>query len=526
MRKKHIEEHTDQGVGRGISIRWKLAFYMSAFVACVLIITWIFQVFLLDGFFRYVKYKELVETSESLAEILSDEDALRETAYKKARQHSMCVVVYGISEQTASNRLVEVDATGNNVILTLHPVQLEYFYQKASANDGVYFSSTVGTGGFEMPNGSGFFGRLPFRGDASKQVIENRNLRMMYVQLIDTEDDGNADYMILLDTHHQPLNSTVRTLTTQYVWIAVIILLLAAVSVLLLYRKISAPLIRMTESAKLLARGNYDVEFAGQEYLETHELADTLNYAAGELSKLDRLQKELLANISHDLRTPLTMIKGYGEVMRDLPGENTPENIQVIIDETARLSDLVNDLLDLSRLQANMRQPKMECFNLTLALKEVLQRYDALVKHRGYRVELFADGRDVWVLADRQMILQVLYNLINNAVNYTGEDCLVTVKQTVADGRVRISVTDTGEGIAPEEMPLIWDRYYKVDRVHRRAMIGTGLGLSIVKTILELHHAQYGVESKLSEGSTFWFEMGVLSLPGVDLLPSADNMEE
>jgi signal transduction histidine kinase len=107
------------------------------------------------------------------------------------------------------------------------------------------------------------------------------------------------------------------------------------------------------------------------------------------------------------------------------------------------------------------------------------------------------------------MILQVLYNLINNAVNYTGEDCLVTVKQTVADGRVRISVTDTGEGIAPEEMPLIWDRYYKVDRVHRRAMIGTGLGLSIAKGALELHGANYGVNCRLGEGSEFWFEFPV-----------------
>ena len=524
MREKKTEKDT-QKIKRGISIRWKLAFYMSAFVACVLVITWIFQVFLLDGFFKFVKHEELEETAESLSELLSDEELLRETAYNEARQHSMCVVVYGITEDVAKNRLVEVDATGNNVVLTLHPKQLAYFYQKAESRGGIYFSSTVGTGGFEVP-GSGFFGKLPFLEQENTAVVENRNLRMMYVRLIDVDQDGAEDYMILLDTHHQPLHSTVRTLTTQYAWIAVIILLLAAISVLLLYRKISAPLIRMTESAKQLARGNYDVKFAGQEYLETHELADTLNYAAGELSKLDRLQKELLANISHDLRTPLTMIKGYGEVMRDLPGENTPENIQVIIDETARLSDLVNDLLDLSRLQANMREPNMECFNLTQALREVMQRYDALIKHRGYRVELLVENGDAWVSADRQMILQVLYNLINNAVNYTGEDCLVTVRQRIADGRVRICVSDTGEGISPEEMPLIWDRYYKVDRVHRRAMIGTGLGLSIVKTILELHHAQYGVESKVGEGSTFWFEMGVLSLPGVDLLPDTDNTEE
>ena len=105
------------------------------------------------------------------------------------------------------------------------------------------------------------------------------------------------------------------------------------------------------------------------------------------------------------------------------------------------------------------------------------------------------------------MILQVLYNLINNAVNYTGEDKLVNVTETVTDGVVRISITDTGEGISKEQLPLIWDRYYKVDKVHRRATVGTGLGLSIVKQILELHGAVYGVSSTMGKGSTFWFSL-------------------
>ena len=228
----------------------------------------------------------------------------------------------------------------------------------------------------------------------------------------------------------------------------------------------------------------------------------------------------MIANISHDLRTPLTMIKGYGEVMRDLPGENTPENMQVIIDETTRLSDLVNDLMDLSRIQAGACTSSNEVFNLTVAVREVLQRYDTLIKHRGYHLE-FVDEGEFFVNADRGMILQVLYNLINNAINYTGNDRLVTVRQHVSDGHVRISVTDTGDGIPQDQLPLIWDRYYKVDKVHRRAMIGTGLGLSIVKSILELHRAKYGVSSTIGVGSTFWFELPILTVQ-----TQHDNMEE
>jgi signal transduction histidine kinase len=193
----------------------------------------------------------------------------------------------------------------------------------------------------------------------------------------------------------------------------------------------------------------------------------------------------------------------------------------VIIDETARLSELVNDLLDLSQIQAGVYEPDRKEFDLSSAVREVMHRYDTLIKHKGYLVSFEADS-EAWVYADHGMLLQVIYNLINNAINYTGADKCVSVKQTLTDGRVRISVSDTGRGIAPEEMPLIWDRYYKVDKVHRMAMIGTGLGLSIVKTILETHQATYGVNSRLGEGATFWFELPTIEPPIPD---QAENIQ-
>jgi signal transduction histidine kinase len=272
----------------------------------------------------------------------------------------------------------------------------------------------------------------------------------------------------------------------------------------------ASPIKKMNRAAEQLAKGNYDADFSVGGYKEAVELSKSLTYASEQLAGTDRLQKELLANISHDLRTPLTMIIGYSEVMRDLPGENTPENVQVIIDETERLALLVNDLLDLSKIRAGSRAPKMEVFNLTELVEATMLRYEKLTKKDGYLVEFFSDA-SVEISADRTMLLQVIYNLINNAINYTGEDKLVRVTQKLSDDgtRVRVSVTDSGEGIAPDQIPLIWDRYYKIDKVHRRAMIGTGLGLSIVKQILEAHRTTYGVESKLGEGSTFWFDMRV-----------------
>jgi signal transduction histidine kinase len=197
-------------------------------------------------------------------------------------------------------------------------------------------------------------------------------------------------------------------------------------------------------------------------------------------------------------------------MMRDIPGENSPENVQAIIDETTRLSELVSDLMDLSKLQAGSRKPTLAVFDLTATVRDTMQRYDTLIRHEGYSIELQAEG-EAFVRADRTMILQVIYNLINNAVNYTGESRRVVVTETVSEGRVRLSVADDGEGIPPEQIPAIWDRYYRVDKVHKRAVMGTGLGLSIVKSILETHGAAYGVDSAVGVGSIFWFELPLCS---------------
>lgn len=231
-----------------------------------------------------------------------------------------------------------------------------------------------------------------------------------------------------------------------------------------------------------------------------------MNYAATELSKTEALRRDLIANVSHDLRTPLTMITGYSEVIRDLPGENTPENIQIIIDEATRLTTLVNDMLDISKLQSGTQPFNRTNFNLTESIRTILQRYSKLTD---YDITFSAD-QDVMVNADELKISQVVYNLVNNAITYTGNDKVVAIRQLMNGSKVRIEVRDTGEGIPQDKLNDIWDRYYKVDKAHKRAQIGTGLGLSIVKTILDMHGGAYGVQSRENCGSVFWFELDTL----------------
>ena len=199
-------------------------------------------------------------------------------------------------------------------------------------------------------------------------------------------------------------------------------------------------------------------------------------------------------------------------MIRDLSGDNPEKrerHLKVIIDETDRLSSLVNDILDLSKLQAGVTEMNMSVFDLSERLSGVISRFDILKENDGIIIELHADD-GIMINADVTKLEQVVYNLINNAVTYTGDDNTVIVRLYRKEpGLMRFEVTDHGDGIAPEYLPYIWDRYYKVserNKTHKRAKMGSGIGLSIVKNVLEQHGFRYGADSEVGKGSTFWFE--------------------
>jgi signal transduction histidine kinase len=218
------------------------------------------------------------------------------------------------------------------------------------------------------------------------------------------------------------------------------------------------------------------------------------------------------------------MIVGYAEVMRDIEGENTPENMQVIIDEAKRLSVLVNDLLEISRIQGGISQRNDEVFVLEEVVTETVDRYRRLKAEAGFSFLCEAEGESK-VRADKSKLLQVICNLLNNAIHYSDEKKQIEVRVFRVENACRVEVKDYGVGIAEEDLPNVWQRYYKVDKVHRRSSAGSGLGLSIVREILEMHHACYGVSSKVGEGSLFWFSLPIekelsLTEPPLSLPPS------
>ena len=493
-----------------ISIKWRLAAYLALFTAVLIAVLWLFQIVLLNDFYRYIKINEITGTADVLKKNIElDKEPLDDLIGALSVNNMMCIeVVSGSSFQTIAAAefypnciLSQLNQSGDYSTGTLW---LPRSVIKMQLLDSVRQS-----------------GEVYFREFADKEQSEQkhaaasqRNSSLLYIEYVETA--GGEGRYILLNSVITPVNSTVHTLQAQLQLVCIFFVIIAICMAFLLSRRISTPIIKINRTAKELAKGNYAVSFDGKGYREIAELNDTLNHAASELSKVDRLKNELIANISHDLRTPLTMIIGYGEIMRDLPGENTPENVQVIIDEATRLTTLVNDILDLSKLQADAQGFTPSYFSLTDCVLAIIKRFQKLKESDGYHIE-FTYSENVTVFADEIKLQQVIYNLISNAVYYTGEDKQVKIKQTVytdknAQQTVKIDIIDTGTGISPENLPYIWDRYFKENKTHKRAVMGSGLGLSIVKNVLELHHAKYGVmssEAPENHGSDFWFELTV-----------------
>ena len=476
-----------------ISIKYKIFLYLAAFVAVMLILLWLFQIVFLDDFYKQIKIHSIKSMAETIENNIETEN-FQEFLDSLSREEDACIKILDDSGKTQYS----VESRPDCIIHKLPLSELFRLYSSAEQNGGTYLEVVSmdrpmekrSPAGYPLTNGFAPPGNLPGN--------------IIYVKIVNPGDGSPS--IVMLNSTITPVNATVNTLRIQLIWVTGITLLLALLMGLVISKKVSGPIIKINSSAKELAKGNYETTFHGRGYLEITELNDTLNYAAKELSKVEGLRRELIANISHDLRTPLTMITGYGEVMRDLPGENTPENVQIIIDEAKRLTTLVNDILDISQLQSGTRKINVEIFNITESIRKILQRYNKLIEQEGYRIE-FKSDKDIWVNADPVKISQVIYNLINNAITYTGADRTVTIIQSCTPDGVKVEITDTGEGISEEMLPLIWDRYYKIDKAHKRAAIGTGLGLSIVKSILDMHGAEYGVESKLGKGSTFWFQL-------------------
>ena len=317
-----------------------------------------------------------------------------------------------------------------------------------------------------------------------------------------------SNYYLVLNTPLEPVESYIDFILNQYLYIAVIVVFIALIVALFLARQITSPIVKMKDEANKLAQGNYDAKFETNSFSEINDLASTLDDATEKLSKVNDLRKDLVANVSHDIKTPLTMIKAYAEMIKDISGDDPVkrnEHLDVILQETEYLDKLVTDMSELSKLQSGVLQIKRENFDLKECTEQVVLLLSQAIREKN--IDLVLDLDECVVYADEIKISQVIYNFLSNALKYSDNDSKITIRIRNSEEDVKVEVIDNGNGISEEALPYIWDRYYKVDNNFNRSVNSTGLGLAIAKAILEAHKAKYGVTSKLGEGSTFWFEL-------------------
>lgn len=454
------------------SLAVKIWQYLVLFSVIILAFLWFFQVIFLKSYYKITKKKELKEVATTLLKQKNSGNLIQiidNITYDK----SICIEI--TDRKTSSIQTSSIISRG-----CLMDYKNNYTYKED------FILSNQQTTIYELEN------------------PRFKNETLIYAIRLDN------NMYAFINTSIDPMDSTTQILKNQLIYVTIGVLLLSFIIAYFISKHISKPIVKINESAKKMANGKYNINFNIEENIEEiNELAQTLNFTKNELAKTDELRRDLMANVSHDLKTPLTMIKAYAEMARDLNQDKKTkreENLNIIIEETDRLTILVNDILTLSKMQSKIEKLQKEEFDLITLIDTIIKRYTIFKETENYTFKFIHQDKTLLIKADKKKIEQVIYNLINNAINYTGEDNLVTIKINTTKN-ILIEISDTGKGIKKEEIKYIWDKYYKDQKKHKRNIVGTGLGLSIVKKILEEHHYKYGVKSTINEGSTFFFEI-------------------
>jgi signal transduction histidine kinase len=332
------------------------------------------------------------------------------------------------------------------------------------------------------------------------------------------QGEGNVKAIIMVSspditiTDNDLTAQMIKTIISVSLWI----FLAALISVYFISERIVEPLKQISTAATNFAKGKFDSRVRVTGHDEVAELAGTFNNMADSLARLEEMRSTFLANVSHDLRTPMTTISGFVDGILDgtIPEEKHSYYLAIISSEVRRLSRLVSSLLQLSRMEAGETKLKMSDFNLSEKARQVLISFESKIDAKKLEIEFNSD-EDLFVNADTDAMHQVIYNLIDNAIKFTPESgtISITINPLVLDKRTKkavVSVRNTGPGIPAEEIPFLFDRFYKSDRSRGLDKTGTGLGLYIAKTTLRNHGEDIKVKSEPGKYTEFTFTLPLI----------------
>ncbi len=461
--------------------------YFCLFSLLILALFGMLQGVLIRPYYRENRLATITEVADRLEDLLlKDEEVSLDNAEKALDvvvDNGLCVAI----TNAKGERIYENDVLGNTCILNT--------------------SANIDDKNYDLTSELGSLNALVDDEDTSFNVASplSGDDMLLFARKIEA---GFGNYYLYINSPLEPVESIINFIFDQFFYIALVVLGAGIIISLFVSRRITYPIIKIKKEADRLTHGDYKASFAVNSYSEINDLAQTLDRATKQLAQTDELRNDLIANVSHDIKTPLTMIKAYSEMIKDISGNDPKkrnEHLDVIISEVNYLDKLVKDMALLSKMQAGVDTLKKTNFDLRSAVLEIIKLHDGLFKEHSINVKTNLER--VFVFADELKIKQVIANFISNAIKHSHDGSKIEIDLKQDEERVRFEVKDEGEGISEEDLPYIWDRYYKKDRHFHREVDSSGLGLAIAKTILEAHKAKFGAYSKLGVGSTFYFEL-------------------
>ena len=488
------------------SFRYKLMAFVFLICTTLLAVVYLLSVYLLEPSYNRRIHQDLSRSLDNLIFTIDQADYPITTTNWMGIPYISQEFAAELDRQVqngeldTSGRCIEISTANGQKILNLESLPSTCLLHKGkliASNDNGSFSSDAQ-----------LVQRLRFRTVLEKRIVqtlENPSTGSKQVTMGRLSADGN--YVVLMSADLARIPQAASVLSEQMTWVALVMLAVSLGGAWIFSTLFTRQLTKLSDATREMAHGNYNVrvQVCGQD--EVADLAQDFNFMAAEIARSTQLQRDLIANISHDLRTPLTLIKGYAETIRDLTGSDPQKRnsqLTVIVDETDRLSTLVNSVMELSKIGSGTEKPQMVTFDLAQLCEEVAARYEDICQKNNYTLQ--TETNDVCMaLADPAMLERVLHNLLGNALHHVGEDGWLGISaKPLPNGGCRVEIQDHGCGIAQEDLPYIFDKYYRSRK--DAGKVGTGLGLSITKAILQSHGFRFGVDSTVGQGSCFWFE--------------------
>lgn len=303
-------------------------------------------------------------------------------------------------------------------------------------------------------------------------------------------------------------NTVINGVIVDVIIYSILGIVLGFLAVLYITDRISRPVTDMTRVVRRFTQGNFDerIEYNGED--EVGGLAQSFNQMADEINTLEAARRSFVANVSHELRSPLTSMRGFLVAMQDgtIPPEEHQKYLSIVIDENNRMTSMVNDLLDIARIESGEHVLNFEVFEIAEIIRRTLITFEARISEKHIDIEIDFSEEQIFVEADKSQIVQVLRNLIDNAIKFTPERGRITIMLRSQRRQVIVTVKDSGAGIADEDMPYVFERFYKAEKAHTPgAQAGTGLGLAIVKRIIDAHSQTISVKN--DGGACFTFTL-------------------